>query len=328
MGAYERILLTGGAGFVGGHLAGALARDYAGAARVMMIRPGEPCRPEDWTLVEADLIDEREVDRLVADARPDLVVHLAGQASVGRAVRACGDTRIINVTGSKFLAEAIARRAPGATTLFVSSASAYGDSLLEGPATEDAPLKPRDEYGRSKAAAEAAISAALGPQARLIVARAVNHSGWGHRSRDFSLPDFAAQIALIERGRQPPVVEHGNLAAERDFLDVRDVVAAYLALIAAAPRLPVGANVFNVASGRAHKLETLLAALCAKSAVGIETRLDPSRMRPADIPRVVCDASRLRRATGWAPRHSIDDMLQSLLDFWRAETADSRDAAQ
>lgn len=331
MADFERILLTGGAGFVGSYAATALAAAYPDATRVMLTRPGEICVDAAWSSISADLSDGSAVERAVAASRPGLVVHLAGQASVGQALHAAEETWRANFHGSFNLACALARHAPGATVLFASSASVYGASLRDGAVTEDAPLRPLDVYSRSKAAAEAALCDVLARETRLIVARPVNHSGPRQQGRHFVLSSFAAQIATIESGRAEPRLRVGDLSKARDFLDVRDVVDAYVRLVGAARDLPERITIFNIGSGEPRTIRSLLEKLRERAARAFEVEVDPSLLRPshADIDSVACDATRLRNATGWRPAHSIDDMLQSLLDYWRGiEKAAHSDAAR
>lgn len=320
--AYKRILLTGGAGFVGAHAANALAAAWPDAFRVMLLRPGESGRRPDFSTAVCDLTDEAAVDRLVADVAPDLVVHLAGQASIGQSAGAPEDTWRANFHGAFGLGAAVGRHAPEAVLLFASTATVYGASFADGPATEETPLRPLDVYSRSKAAAESALSDVLGPRARLIVARPVNHSGPGQRSRHFVLSSFAAQIAAIEAGKAAPRLEVGDLSKARDFLDVRDVVDAYVRLISVSDELPAR-SVFNVGSGAAHSIAALLDILRGMARRPFEVAVDPERLRPTgtDLACVRCDATKLRAATGWTPQHAMPDMLGALLDQWRAEVA-------
>lgn len=320
MAAYERILLTGGSGFVGAHLAARLADAYPDARRVMLMRPGESGAHPAFSVAVADLLDEDAIDRLIADLSPDLVLHLAGQASIGQAAGAVEDTWRANFHGAFGLAAAVSRHAPGAVVLFSSTAAAYGASFRDGVLNEDAPLRPMDVYSRSKAAAESAMADVLAPAARLVIARPVNHSGPGQRNRSFVLASFAAQIAAIEAGRAEPRIRVGDLSKARDFLDVRDVVDAYMRLIAKAPALPERVSVFNIGSGEAHAIAALLDQLRGMARRPFEVEVDPALLRPSatDIARVACDASRLAAATGWRPAYAIEQTLGALLDEWRA----------
>lgn len=327
MAAFERILVTGGAGFVGGHLCAALAKTYPQATRALLLRPGERGGHEAFSAAVADLVDEAAIDALIARLNPDLVIHLAGQSSIGQALHAAELTWRVNFHGSFALGAAIARHCPTAAFLFASTAAAYGASFRDGVLNEDAPLRPVDVYSRSKLAAESALADLLASKGRLIVARPVNHSGPGQRNRNFALASFAAQIAAIESGRAEPRLKVGDLSKARDFLDVRDVIDAYMRLIETARDLPRPVSTFNIASGKAHRMEALLERLRAKSRAQFAIEVDPSLLRPeSDIASVACDARRLTDATGWRPRHDLDDMLQALLDDARAAEAQATKA--
>ncbi len=320
MAVFERILLTGGTGFVGSYLAPLLAKSYPKARLALLTLGDDPVRlSEPWTQVRGNLLDASATEEVVGAVRPDLVVHLAGQASIGTALGAAEQTWRSNLHGTFNLASALARRAPGATVLFTSSASVYGASLNGGMATEDTALRPLDAYGRSKVAAEGALTDVLGPDARLLIARPVNHTGPRQSEKYFVLSSFAAQIAAIEAGRMEPVLHVGDLTKTRDFLDVRDVVAAYIAMIAKSAELPERVNCFNVASGEPHAISFLLESLRQRTATSFDTRVETFLLRPAtiDIPVIACDAAKLRTFTGWRRTFTIEDMLQSLLDYWR-----------
>ena len=311
------ILLTGGGGFVGGYLAPMLAQAAPEARKVVLSR--EPADLPGWELAECDIADAVAVETIVDGTRPDLVVHLAAQSSVGASHDAGEATWHVNFGGSLVLAAACARAAPEATVLFSSSAEVYGASFRDGPVDEDAPVRPQNAYARSKAAAELMFEDVLSPRNTLIVTRAFNHTGPG-QSEQFALPSFAMQIARIEAGLQPPRMQVGNLDVERDFLDVRDVCEAYLDLIAAAPQLGQR-SVFNIASGSGRSIHSLLEDFRGLSAVAFSVDLDPARLRPSDIPSALGHSDRLKAATGWRPSRTIETMLSDLLDHARRSIA-------
>ena len=316
---FRRILLTGGNGFVGGYLAPMLFAALPGAEGLMLRRPGTTGCPEGWALVEAEVYDREAVDGIVARFKPDLVVHLAAQTSVGESTSAAETTWRVNFDGSFALASACARTAPAATFFFVSSSEVYGRSFLSGPVREETPLQPMNVYARSKAAAEAVLADVLPAQARLVVTRAFNHTGPGQDER-FVLPSFAAQIARIEARLQPPEIRVGNLDAERDFLDVRDVCCAYVALIKAAPALPAR-SVFNVSSGSSRSIRSLLEVLRSKSSARFEVIVDHLRLRSVEIPNAVGRNDVLRAAVEWKPIYAIDETLAELLRHAREKIA-------
>ena len=309
---------------MGSHLAPALAADNPQAQRAMLTLPGAGGAVDPaWARLDGDLLDAAALERTIEDFRPDLVAHLAAQASIGQALRAGEATWRVNFCGSIHLASALARHAPEAVVLFSSSASVYGASLKDGPAREDTPLKPLDAYGRSKAAAEAMLGDVLAPTARLVIVRPVNHTGPRQSPQNFVLSSFASQIAAIEAGRHEPRLRVGDLAKARDFLDVRDVVAAYRALIAQADALTERVSCFNVGSGAPVAIGDLLEGLRALARRPFEVELEPALLRPAavDLPSVALDAGKLTAATGWRPAHSTQEMLGALLDYWRSVEA-------
>ena len=310
---FSRILVTGADGFVGRALLPVLRRRLSASATIHRAsRTAAPDRPE---ICLFDLEDPASVDRAVRDIRPDLVIHLAAQSSVGQSIGGGRRTWTINMGGSLALGLALARHCPECTLFYTSSAEVYGRNFNSGIATEATPLAPQSAYSRSKAATEAMFSDVLPETARLVIVRPSNHIGPGQDVR-FVVPSFAAQIVAAERGDQPPTVSVGNLDARRDFMDVRDVVAAYLALLAQAPQLPAR-TVFNVASGDTISIDEILQRLRAASSAPVDIVVDPARVRPSEIPVAALDASRLRNTVTWRPRHPISDTLAAIVDDLR-----------
>jgi GDP-4-dehydro-6-deoxy-D-mannose reductase len=308
---FRSALITGGDGFVGRFLIVALAPRLCSDARLTVLG-STGATPKGAALrLAVDLRDRQQVERAVRDTRPDLIIHLAAQSSVAQASPiGAGETWAVNLGGTLNLAQACAAHDFNGTFLFTSSAEVYGGSFLHGAADEATRLAPQSAYARSKAAAEAALADILPPPAQLIVARPGNHSGPGQQGC-FVLPAFATQIAAIENG-SGETLRVGNLEAARDFLDVRDVVNAYLAILASAGRLG-DRVVLNVASGRTERIATLLERLLRLAARDIKVEVDPARLRPSDIANASINADRLRQATGWRPTYDVNDMLCAIL---------------
>jgi GDP-4-dehydro-6-deoxy-D-mannose reductase len=153
---------------------------------------------------------------------------------------------------------------------------------------------------------------------RTIRLRLFSHIG-PRQSDAYALSAFAAQIARIEAGRQAPILKVGNLSARRDISDVRDVAAAYEALLTHGE---AGAA-YNIGAGQSHEIGQLLNRLVAHSRVPITVEVDPARLRPVDVPDVVCDNRRLRHATGWQPHIPLDTTLSDMLDYWRQAIKES-----
>ncbi|MBE7217322.1 MAG: GDP-mannose 4,6-dehydratase [Caulobacteraceae bacterium] len=306
-----RLLVTGASGFVGRRLVAAARARWPQAELTALGGPGEADG--------LDVTDAPAVRAAVGRARPTHVIHLAAIAAVVDAGRDPQSAFAVNLGGALNLVEALRAEAAEAQLLHVSSAEAYGRSLREAegaPVDERALLQPSNAYAASKAGADLLVQAAAAQGLAAVVARPFNHIGAG-QTEAFVAPAFAAQIARAEAGLQPPVIEVGGLEDARDFLAVDDVVDAYLRLLdmgssAGAP------EVFNVASGVPLAIGELLARLTRLSAVALEVRVDPSRLRRDPPAAYVGDASRLRRATGWAPRGDMDAVLREVLDEQRA----------
>ena len=311
---FRSVLVTGGAGFVGRWLTAALRPHLPDGAEMTVTQHAAPGSPA-LGVIACDLRDADAVRAAITQCRPDLVVHLAAQASVGQSLAAAAQTWAVNVAGTLNLAQAVAEFAPGATLLFASSVDVYGSAFNQGVVVEDTPPAPLSAYGRTKRAAEDLLADVLGPDNRLIVARPTNHSGPGQDAR-FVLPSFADQIAAIEAGRTPPVIHVGALEAKRDFLDVRDVVDAYLHLLRA--ESPSLREVYNIASGRSVAIGHLLDLLLANARVDVTVTPDPARMRPSEVPVADIDATRLRETTGWHPTRDLETMVRDVLEDRRA----------
>jgi GDP-4-dehydro-6-deoxy-D-mannose reductase len=297
----RRILVTGASGFVGGHLLPQLAAAFPDAA---LLTPG------------FDVSDRAAVDATVHAAQPDVCVHLAGMAAVTAAHSDSDRAWQVNLHGALHVAQAILRHVPGCRLVFVSSADAYGRSYRTAArVTEDAPLAPMSTYGATKAAADLALGSMVGQGLRVVRLRPVNHTGAG-QSPLFVVPAFARQVARIAAGLQPPMLQVGNIDAARDFLDVRDVCAAYVACIRELDALPPG-TILNIASGEPRRIRDVLTELLRLAGVTAEIRIDTARLRPDDLPAAAADASRARNLLRWQPATPWVHTLRDVLDDWR-----------
>ncbi|MBW4091475.1 MAG: NAD-dependent epimerase/dehydratase family protein [Proteobacteria bacterium] len=303
--APRRILLTGGSGFVGTHLRAALAVAYPDAA---VVAPA------------VDVRDPAALAALVAAEQPEVCVHLAAIAAVAAAGRDEETAWQVNLHGALHLANAILHHAPACQLLYVSSADAYGGTAGgAAPIDENTPLAPSNVYAATKAAADLALGSMVARGLRVVRLRPFNHTGPG-QSADYVVPAFARQIARIAAGLQPPVLEVGNLDTWRDFLDVRDVCAAYIACIDRRATLEPG-TILNLCSGQARRIGEVLDALLALAGVTAEVRAAPSRVRGVDIRRTFGDAARARALLGWVPAIPWARTVRDVLDDWRTRCA-------
>jgi GDP-4-dehydro-6-deoxy-D-mannose reductase len=316
-----KVLVTGAHGFVGGHLLEMLRADHAEVEVFALVRPraGAPGpRPGGATVLEADLDDAAAVTSALAAARPDRIVHLAGQSSVHHSWIDPGATLRTNVMGVVHLLEAVRAEGLRPRILVVGSADEYGIVAdPSAPVKEDTPLRPVSPYAVSKVAQSLlALEYAAPGGPEVLRTRTFPHTGPG-RGEAFAESSFARQIVEVAAGQRPPVLSVGNLDSVRDFTDVRDVVRAYWALL----ERGAAGEVYNVCSGAGVRVGDVLQRLIALSGAAVEIRQDPGRFRPSDIPVLVGDPSRLKDATGWAPRLALDRTLSDLLEDWRARVA-------
>lgn len=322
-----KVLVTGAGGFVAGHLVDFLRAAHPEATLFGLVRPhGTASSPAGGaiTVLEADLNDPGSLEPVLDAVTPDRIVHLAGQSSVHLSWIDPGGTLRTNVLGIVHLLDAVRRRGFAPAVLVVGSAEEYGMvDPAELPLREDMPLRPSSPYAVSKVA-QGLLALQYGPAGglRILRTRTFHHTGPG-RGETFAESSFARQIAEIEAGRRPPVLQVGNLDAVRDYTDVRDVVRAYWALL---DRGAAG-EVYNVCSGQGRRIRDLLEVLLAASGTKVEVRVDKDRLRPSDVPALVGDPARLRAATGWQPRVPLEDSLRELLQDWRQRVSASLTAA-
>lgn len=315
-----RVLVTGASGFVGNHFADCLhkVRDHS----FEFLGTGKEAGQSSGfgAIAELDITDRAAVSAAIRNFDPTHVVHLAGIAAPAAASADPQAAWQVNVHGTLNVAYAILEAVPECWLINIGSGLIYGESAKSGlPLDEKTLLAPIDEYGVTKAASDLAIGALTKRGLKCIRVRPFNHTGIG-QSESFVVPAFAAQIARIEAGALPPVIRVGNLDAQRDFLDVRDVAEAYMQIVQRADGLESG-SIFNVGSGISYRLSTILDYLLALSEVKISVEQDVNRLRPSDLPVIIGDATRLRNAVGWYPRFSMDDTLITVLNDWRARVA-------
>ncbi|MFO7675814.1 MAG: GDP-mannose 4,6-dehydratase [bacterium] len=313
-------LITGITGFAGSHLAELLLGrgdcEVHGIIRWRSRTENIEGIRDRLHLHVCDLRDTTSIYEVIARVRPEMVFHLAAQSFVPMSWTAPAETLSTNIIGQANLFEAI--RAAGliesCRVQIAGSSEEYG--LVhpeETPIKETNPLRPLSPYGVSKVAQDL-----MGYQyhqsygLKVIRTRGFNHTG-PRRGEVFATSNFARQVALIETGKQPPVISVGNLDAVRDFTDVRDTVRAYrLVLEKGEP-----GEVYNVATGKGWRIGAMLDILLGLAKVKVEVKPDPARMRPSDVELLLGDPSKLRARTGWEPEYRFEQTMADLLDYWR-----------
>jgi len=309
-----QLFITGATGFAGSHLVDQLvSADHTVFALVHQASSHQelPDHPQIEP-IEGDLLDLKSLKAAVSRAQPDVIYHLAGQAYPDRSWQDPALTIAINTGGTANLLEAAVQYGRPRVVV-VTSAEIYGtigaDQL---PLTEESKPEPRHPYGISKWAAGELVSIYWQRyQLPVVEARPFNHIG-PHQALGFVVTDFASQLAAIKLGRRPATMSGGNLSAQRDFTDVRDVVKAYVAL---AERGQPG-EAYLICSGQPVPIHQLLTTMIDLAGVSVDIEYDPARMRPSDTPNLYGSYAKIERHTGWRPRIHLRQSLGDTLEEW------------
>lgn len=309
----KKSLIIGAAGFVGSYLALELTKNHDMEVHATKLIH-EELTIENVQMHVLNILNKDEIVALLYEVRPDYIFHLAAQSSVSVAWKNPGLTIDINVKGSVNLMDAVRELFYKPRVLLIGSGEEYGH-IKEGetPIKEDNHLRPGNIYAATKVCQN--MIASIYSQAydmELMMVRAFNHIG-PCQSPIFVVSDFCKQVAEIEAGKKSPVMFVGNLAAKRDFTDVRDVVRAY-ALLAQQGR---AGETYNVGSGHAYAIQEILDLIISLSIADITVEIDPNKIRPVDVPIIEADITKLNEVTGWKPSISLKQTIQEILDYWR-----------
>ncbi len=317
MSSVKKGLVTGITGFAGSHLAELLLKEGVqvyGIQRWRSKTENIEHITAQITFEEADLLDAHSLYSVIDKIKPDYIFHLAAQSFVQSSWASPTQTLEVNIIGTAHLFEAVRKTGLPIAIQIACSSEEYGKVLPnEVPIKETNPLRPLSPYAVSKLAMDY-----LGYQyhesygMRIIRTRGFNHTG-PRRGEVFAESSFAKQIAEIEAGRREPVVFVGNLEAQRDYTDVRDMVKAYYLAVEKCE----SGEVYNIATGKAWRIRAVLDLLISMSKVKVEVKQDPSRMRPSDVEILIGDNSKFIAKTGWKPEIPFEKTMEDLLNYWR-----------
>lgn len=263
---------------------------------------------DEIPFVKVDLLDTAQVEKVIMDISPDMIVNLAAISSVGVSWSIPQLTVSVNVVGALNILEAVRKQNSKCKVMFIGSSEEYMDS--NEPINEDTELNANNPYGISKMAQERFASIyreRYGMQ--IYCVRPFNHTGVGQRE-DFVLPSFCKQVAEIEKTGESGTIKVGNLTAERDFSDVRDIVRAYRMIIESDDC----SKIYNVGSCKPYSLKEILDYIISLSNQKIIVEVDSERFRPADTPKIVCDYSLIEKKLGWKPEYNIKDTLREMYE--------------
>ena len=313
----KKALITGITGFVGSHMAELLLKEGVkvyGIQRWRSKTENIEHIKDQITFEEADLLDAHSLYTVIDKIKPDYIFHLAAQSFVQSSWSSPTQTLEVNITGSAHLFEAVRETGLQIPIQIACSSEEYGKVLSnEVPIKETNPLRPLSPYAVSKIAMDY-----LGYQyhesygMKILRTRGFNHTG-PRRGDVFAESSFAKQIAEIEKGKHDSVVHVGNLEAERDYTDVRDMVKAYYLAVQRCD----GGDVYNICTGKAWKIRKVLDLLISMATVKVEVKQDPARMRPSDVEILLGDNSKFVAKTGWKPEILFEKTMEDLLNYWR-----------
>ncbi len=317
-----KILITGISGFVGSYLA-EYCLSMPGAevyGTILSHHLGDEMKriegvKDKIKIFECNLTNRIAVERVLQEVKPDKIFHLAAQSFVRVSWDGPEDTIFNNIMSELNIFESCRNLGINPIIQIAGSSEEYGlVSEDEVPIKETNPLRPLSPYAVSKIGQEM-----LGYQyyksygLKVVLTRAFNHEGPG-RGEQFVTSTFAKQIAQIEKGKQEPIVKVGNLQAQRDYTDVRDMIRAYWL---ATEKCEYG-KPYNICSGKTWVIEKVLEFLLSLSTVkNIKVEKDPERMRPSDVQILKGDYSEFNKATGWNPEIPFEKTLEDTLNYWR-----------
>lgn len=305
-------LVIGAAGFVGSYL---IEEMYSCGMEAYATKlPHERLEHAHALVYNLDILDKEAIVALLLEIRPDYIFHLAAQSSVGLSWKNPGLTVDVNIKGSINVMDAVRELYYKPRVLLIGSGEEYGHIRPgETPIREDNLLRPGNIYAATKACQNMIGSIyAQAYDMQLMMVRSFNHIGPGQAPM-FVVSDFCKQVAEIEKGLREPVMYVGNLAAKRDFTDVRDVVKAYVKLIMQG----VPGETYNMGSGHAVEIRGILDRIISQSEKKIRVEIDPNKIRPVDVPIIEADITKLHELTGWKPQIELEQTIRDTLNYWR-----------
>ncbi|ULO08034.1 GDP-mannose 4,6-dehydratase [Paenibacillus sp. 19GGS1-52] len=313
-----RALITGITGFVGAHLAEELHNQgYEVFGTTRKSCPNAMFANSAIQIIPMNYNSEEDILEILNKIKPHEIYHLAGQSSVKMSWENKVDTLETNIILTVKLLEALRKSdvADSAKLLMIGSSEEYGSIDNENtPITEEAVLRPISPYGVSKASTSLLFQQYVKVYGlKLLYARPFNHIGPG-QDIGFVTSDFAKQIVMIEKGIHLPNISVGNLEAQRDFTDVRDIVSAYTMLV---EKGQIG-EIYNICSGKPHAIKYILTYLLDLSFnKNIQVKQDENKMRPSEFPIYIGDSTKIQEHIGWETTYSIEKSLQDILNYWR-----------
>ena len=309
----KKALIIGASGFVGPYLAAQLSGESGMEVYATKLPQGE-LDDIQAEVCNLDIMNKEEIVDLLYKIRPDYIFHLAAQSSVAVSWKNPGLTIDVNIKGSVNVLDAVRELYYKPRVLLIGSGEEYGHIRPgETPISEDNHLRPGNLYAATKVCQNMIAKIyTTAYDMELIMVRAFNHIG-PKQAPIFVVSDFCKQVVEIEKGVREPVMMVGNLKAMRDFTDVRDVVRAYALLVEHGK----AGETYNVGSGHAVSIQDVLDLIISQSSAEVEVKVDPTKIRPVDVPIIEADTTKLREATGWERKIPLEQTIRETMDYWR-----------
>lgn len=304
----SRVLIFGAGGFVGSYLCKEFLNN---GYKVSGTDKGEESAlPSEVDFYKTDLMQADEVEKLICQIQPEIIVNLAAISSVGASWNMPQTTMEINVIGALNIMEAARKSEKKPRILFVGSSEEY--VISENPLDENTQLNANNPYGISKVTQEQFAKLYREQHGlKIYCVRPFNHTGIGQRD-SFVLPSFCKQVAEIDKSGKDGKIQVGNLKVKRDFSHVKDVVRAYRMIVES----DNCNQIYNVGSGNAYSLEDMLTYIIGLSNQHIEIEVDQNRIRPTDQPVICCDRSLIGKELGWEPQYNVYDALKEMYEYY------------
>ncbi|MGN0667104.1 MAG: GDP-mannose 4,6-dehydratase [Huintestinicola sp.] len=311
-----KALVIGAGGFVGGYLVNELLSSGWEVCATKLPQESITIHGDaagEFETADLNILEESGIRELLERLRPDCIFHLAAQSSVALSWKRPALTVDINIKGCVNLLEAVRGTGISPKIIFIGSSEEYGYAANRSTAVDESVVpEPANIYAISKLTQNMIAQLYVKAYGMDIIAvRAFNHIGPGQLPQ-FVVADFCKQAAEIKAGKREPVLRVGNLSAKRDFTDVRDIVRAYAALALKGR----SGETYNVGSGHAVTIQSILDKIIELSGADITVEKDPQRFRPVDVPFIEADVTKLVSDTGWSQKYPIEESIRNILSYW------------
>jgi len=317
----KKILITGVSGFVGGHLVHQLNShndnfEIHGISRSKPewnFIPGVQLLLDKHNFHRADLNDIPKIKALIEKIQPDCILHLAAQSSVAESWKTPVNSFMNNTNIFLNIIDTVRLNDTGTRVLSVGSSEQYGIIAEKDlPISEDKAQHPENPYAVARVAQEhLAKIYARGYDLDICCTRSFNHCGPGQTDR-FVVSSIVKQFVKIAHKMQEPVIHLGNASIVRDFVDVHDVVEAYLLLLLKGKQ----GEVYNICSGEGRSILEIVKMLSMLFNQPVTLLQKESEIRPSESPRIIGSYRKIQEEFGWRPLIPFEQSLRSVYEYW------------